>query len=173
MYKRQKIACKEDRGLPKGGRGPERGRHEGDAVSRRGSRPISGGVNDEGVKGAVPKELEVSSPRDQARRQVEGEEPCSDPTDSRPDVPRLAMPEDMGLGRRKGRGNTPAGEKLATRLLRGNDSRAREGGHEHGEMLCRSHIGGQKGEVGGRGPRARMRGVAKDCLLYTSPSPRD
>ena len=29
-------------------------------------------------------------------------------------------------------------------------------------MLCRGHIGGQKGEVGGRGPRARMRGVAKE-----------
>ena len=157
-----KVAGQEDRDLAKRGRSLKSSHHQGDAISRRGSRPVGWGVDDKGVEGAIPKELKVSGPRAKARGQVEGREPGGDPADRRPDVARVAMPKDMGRGRRKRRGNTPAGEKLAARLLRGDHSRAGQGGKEHGEMLCRGHIGGQKGEVGGRGPRARMRGVAKE-----------
>ena len=156
------VAGQEDRDLAKRGRSLKSSHHQGNAISRRGSRPVGWGVDDKGMEGAIPKELKVSGPRAKARGQVEGREPGGDPADRRPDVARVAMPKDMGGGRRKRGGDTPAGEKLAARLLRGDHSRAGQGGKEHGEMLCRGHIGGQKGEVGGRGPRARVRGVAKE-----------
>ena len=90
------VAGQEDRGLAKRGRSLKRSHHQGNAISRRGSRPVGWGVDDKGMEGAIPKELKVSGPRAKARGQVEGREPGGDPADRRPDVARVTMPKDMG-----------------------------------------------------------------------------
>ena len=94
----------------------------------------------------------MSGPRAKARGQVEGREPGGDPAGRRPDVARVTMPKDMGRGRRKRGGNTPAGEKLAARLLRGDHSRAGQGCKEHGSAVVTLADRKVRSEEGARGP---------------------
>ena len=110
-------------------------------------------------KGAIAQELQVSGPRAKAVREGEGAEACGDAADSRADVARVAVPEDLGRGRGKSRGQPPAGLQVAARLLGDNGSGAIKNMQKHRIVLSSGNIGREEDELPGGGARAGVGGL--------------
>jgi len=114
------------------------------------------------MEGAIAKELQASGPRAKAVREGEGPEACGDAADSRAYVARVAVPEGLGRGRCKSRGQPPAGLKVAARLLGDNDSGAIESMQKHRIMLRSGDVSREENELPGGRTRTGVGGLPRE-----------